>query len=49
MKKAALLTLALTLTIAAGCGGSGSDSGKDVVVWHGNADTERTALNAAVA
>jgi multiple sugar transport system substrate-binding protein len=49
MKKATLLCLALTLTIAAGCGGSGSDSGKDVVLWHGNADTERVALNAAVA
>jgi multiple sugar transport system substrate-binding protein len=47
MKKATLLTLTLAL-IAAGCGGSGSDSGKDVVLWHGNADTERVALNAAV-
>jgi multiple sugar transport system substrate-binding protein len=49
MKKASLLCIALALTIAAGCGGSGSDSGKDVVLWHGNADTERVALNAAVA
>ena len=48
MKKATLLTLAIA-ALAAGCGGSSSDSGKDVVLWHGNADTERTALNAAVA
>ena len=48
MKKATLLTLAIA-ALAAGCGGSSSNSGKDVVLWHGNADTERTALNAAVA
>jgi multiple sugar transport system substrate-binding protein len=43
MKKAALLVLTLAL-LAAGCGGSGSDSGKDVVLWHGNIDVERKAL-----
>jgi multiple sugar transport system substrate-binding protein len=43
MKKATLLALALAL-LAAGCGGSGSDSGKDVVLWHGNIDVERKAL-----
>jgi multiple sugar transport system substrate-binding protein len=49
MKKATLLCLALMLTIAAGCGGSGSDSGKDVVLWHGNVDAEREATDTAVA
>jgi multiple sugar transport system substrate-binding protein len=43
MKKLTLLVLALAL-LAAGCGGSGSDSGKDVVLWHGNIDVERRAL-----
>jgi multiple sugar transport system substrate-binding protein len=50
MKKATLLCLCLAIApLAAGCGGSGSDSGKDVVLWHGNIDIERKALDAETA
>jgi multiple sugar transport system substrate-binding protein len=46
MKKAILLALAL---LGAACGGSGSDQGKGVVLWHGNVDVERRALESEVA
>ena len=46
MKKATLLAVAL---LAVACGGSGSDQGKGVVLWHGNVDVERRALESEVA
>jgi multiple sugar transport system substrate-binding protein len=40
--------LAVLAALAAACGGSGTSSGGGVVLWHGNVDVERRALDSEV-